>query len=356
MTTWQDRAVDLKRTYSWMETARQIQREFFQDDDLQAVYDKVRSHIRRRGSSNNLLSKLRKGADIRELAAGVTEKAIREQIEDLRDKGHCIDDSGDYFKLSNVPHEDPQTHENKWNGEQIIRFGLCGDTQINSKYTQITHLHTAYEIYKSEGIETVYHTGDIDEGEQMRPGHQYECYNQGADDHAAEIIRVYPKNGIKTRFITGNHDAAFIRLAGLDIGRMVSAERPDMEYLGQSQAFIQLTPNCVMELRHPGDGTAYSLSYKTQKMIEAMSGGEKPNILAVGHYHKTEYLFYRNIHCLQTGCLQAQTPWMRGRGISAHMGFWIVEIRVEDDGTINRIRGEFIPFYKAIKDDYKAWG
>ena len=32
------------------------------------------------------------------------------------------------------------------------------------------------------------------------------------------------------------------------------------------------------------------------KMIEAMESDSKPNILAVGHYHKAEYLFYRNVH------------------------------------------------------------
>ena len=58
---------------------------------------------------------------------------------------------------------------------------------------------------------------------------------------------------------------------------------------------------------------AYALSYKIQKMVEAMSGGEKPNILAVGHYHKLEMFPYRNVQCFQTGTFQAQTPWMRGK-------------------------------------------
>ncbi|HMM30358.1 MAG TPA: hypothetical protein PKB13_01135, partial [Clostridia bacterium] len=214
------------------------------------------------------------------------------------------------------------THE-RWNGRRTIRFGLMGDTQINSKYTQITHLHTLYDFYASEGIRDVYNTGDIDEGEQMRQGHQYECYNQGADDHVDEIIRVYPKRtGITTHFITGNHDASMIKHCGYDIGRGIAEKRSDMKYLGRDCAVIYLTPNCTLELRHPWDGSAYALSYKTQKMIDAMSGGEKPHILAVGHYHKAEYLFYRNVHCFQTGCLQAQTPFMRGKSLAAHMGGW----------------------------------
>jgi DNA polymerase II small subunit/DNA polymerase delta subunit B len=89
------------------------------------------------------------------------------------------------------------------------------------------------------------------------------------------------------------------------------------------------------------------------KMIEAMQGGDKPNILAVGHYHKIEYISYRNVHAFQTGTFQAQTPWMRGKGIAAMMGGWIVEVDVDGDGSIRSIKQELIPYYKAIKDDYK---
>jgi hypothetical protein len=90
-------------------------------------------------------------------------------------------------------------------------------------------------------------------------------------------------------------------------------------------------------------------------MADAISGGEKPNIMAIGHYHKAEYLFYRNIHMFQAGTFCAQTPFMRGKGIAAHMGGWIISVIVAEDGSILSIIPEFIPFYKAIKDDYTNW-
>ena len=86
-----------------------------------------------------------------------------------------------------------------------------------------------------------------------------------------------------------------------------------------------------------------------------MESDSKPNILAIGHYHKAEYLFYRNVHCLQTGCFQGQTPYTRGKGISVHMGGWIVTIHVDKNGTITRFGSEFIPYYSSIKDDYKQY-
>ena len=108
-------------------------------------------------------------------------------------------------KIEVVQNLEPVVTESFWKNERIIKFGIVSDTHINSKWTQLTHLNDFYQRAKAEGITNIYNAGDIDEGEQMRPGHQYECYTQGADDHVDEILRVYPKiDGITTHFITGN--------------------------------------------------------------------------------------------------------------------------------------------------------
>lgn len=255
-----------------------------------------------------------------------------------------------------VQNQEPDIYNAAWDGATIIKFGLMGDTQIGSKYTQITHLREFYDICERLGIPNVYHTGDITDGLKMRPGHEYELYMSSSDDLVKHIADIYPKKtGITTHFITGNHDASIYKQVGHDIGASISKERSDMKYLGRDCAIVNLTPNCTLEMRHPWDGTAYATSYKPQKIIEAMESDSKPNILAIGHYHKAEYLFHRNVNCFQTGCFQSQTPFTRGKGISINMGGWIVYIAVSDDGTVKSISPTFVPFYKAITDDYKNY-
>ena len=255
-----------------------------------------------------------------------------------------------------IQNQEPTVYNPKWNGTTVIKFAIIGDTQLGSKYAQISHLKSFYELCASEGIKDVYHTGDVTDGLKMHSGHEYELYKTSADDMVQDVIENYPRiEGITTHFITGNHDASIYKQVGYDIGNTITEKRPDMKYLGRDCALIFLTPNCKLELRHPWDGTAYALSYKPQKMIEAMESDSKPNILAIGHYHKAEYLFYRNVHCLQTGCFQGQTPYTRGKGISVHMGGWIITIHVDKNGTITRFGSEFIPYYSSIKDDYKQY-
>lgn len=253
-----------------------------------------------------------------------------------------------------IQNQEPTMHNAKWDGTKVIKIAIMGDTQFGSKYAQITHLHNFYDICEKEGITDVYHTGDITDGLKMRPGHEYELHDCSADGQLEFVYKHYPRRkGITTHFITGNHDASLYKHVGYDIGKAISRIRPDMDYLGRDAAVVYLTPNCTLELRHPWDGSAYSISYKPQKMVEAMESDSKPNILAIGHYHKAEYLFYRNVHVLQTGCFQGQTPFTRGKGISVHLGGWIVTVRVSEDGTIQGFSQEFIPYYKSIKDDWK---
>lgn len=255
-----------------------------------------------------------------------------------------------------VQNQEPERHTANWDGTETIRFALMGDTQFGSKYAQISYLHDFYDLCMREGIHNVYHTGDVTDGLKMRPGHEYELYVTSADEMLDDVIRNYPKrDGITTHFITGNHDASLFKHVGYDIGRAIAKDRSDMNYLGRDCAVVDLTPNCPLELRHPWDGTAYAISYKIQKMIEAMESDSKPKILAVGHYHKQEHIFYRNVHAFQTACFQGQTPFTRGKGIAVVLGGYLMTIKVDKDGTIRRISPEFIPFYKSIKDDYKNY-
>lgn len=272
----------------------------------------------------------------------------------LLDDGVNIIQTKDTLHIGKYVVSTENTMTKQWSGEKVITFGVISDTHFGSKHQQLTLLNKMYDIFAQHEIANVYHSGDISEGIKMRPGHEQECFLHGADDIENYIIKNYPqRNGILTNFITGNHDHSMIKSAGHDIGVKIAKDRPDMIYLGMANAKVYLTPNCIMELNHPLDGAAYALSYSIQKLADSLSGGEKPNILINGHHHKALYLFYRNIHMLEAGCFEAQTPWMKGKRISAHVGGYIVTIHVTDDGEITRFLPEFVPFYEMVKNDYQ---
>lgn len=276
---------------------------------------------------------------------------IYAKIDYLKSKGFNIVDRYSTFTLEKQDFASYAQHEHK-SKDLIIKFGAVSDTHLGNKYQQLTHLKETYKIFKSEGIESVYHVGDISDGMYPQRGEQrYELFKQGFDEQAEYIIENYPDD-VKTYFITGNHDSTHINNGGANIGKKISRERQDLIYLGSLQADVMLTDNCKMELRHPLDGSSYAVSYKPQKYIESISGGEKPNLLLVGHYHKQGYFPYRNVHCLLMPSFEAQTPFLRGKGLVSDIGGVIITLHVDEDGTIKRFIPEFINYYKPIKNDY----
>lgn len=233
------------------------------------------------------------------------------------------------------------------------KFGVLGDTHIGSLYENRSLLHLAYKTYRKEGIDIVYHTGDVCDGERMYVGQEYEIYAHGADAQISQVVKKYPDfKEIKTFFITGGHDRSFWKRAGIDIGEKISDKRKDLIYLGPEEMDIALKPSGRPRIRlsHPGKGTAYAISYHPQKYVESLTGGQKPDAIFMGHYHKAEHLpCLRNVEVIQTGCLQHQTPYMRRNHNAAHEGFWIIDMWMTKQGKPKRFMGEFFPYYERRK-------
>jgi predicted phosphodiesterase len=229
-----------------------------------------------------------------------------------------------------------------------IKIGIIADTHIGHKQFDEGFMKFAAEIFKREGVKDVYHAGDICEGMSGRPGHVYELQYIGFSQQigaAERIFKSYFKD-FNLYGIIGNHDLWFKLKGdnGVSVGEELEKRLPNFKFLGENEALIKLGPKTSMMLFHPGDGTAYATSYKMQKLVESLEGGNKPNIIVEGHYHKALYMFNRNIHCFEGGTLCGQTGWMRGKKIPAHKGFWILEMDISNRG-ISKMTPHFYPAY-----------
>jgi len=229
----------------------------------------------------------------------------------------------------------------------LIRFGYFSDTHMGEKYFHESLWRSMIFTFQKEEIKHVYGAGDILEGMSGRPGHIYELAHIGASAQLAYATSMFKLGtNLKFHIITGNHDMWFKdkNNAGLDVGEELASRCKNIEYLGQWEADVILNKNCRMKLFHGNDGTAYADSYKIQKLIESLEGGEKPNIILSGHYHKQIAIFRRNVFGFECGTLCGQTRYMRGKKIQAHKGFGIIETWVGKHG-VERLRHEFFPFY-----------
>lgn len=236
---------------------------------------------------------------------------------------------------------EPQNFE--WTRESF-KFAAMGDTHMGHIESKLEHWRRACDLIWQENCDVVLHTGDITEGMSGREGHIYELEAIGATaqlDLAENRFKLLPCD---IYALNGNHDLWGFKRLGLDIAQSLAGRLPNFHNLGMHEADFPVGPLSI-KLWHGEDGASYATSYRTQKFIEGLSGGEKPNILLAGHDHKSIFHMCRNVAAFGTGTLCGQTMWMRNKKLAAHVGFWIIEVFFNESG-IERLKSEWIPFFK----------
>ncbi|MCK9601841.1 MAG: metallophosphoesterase family protein [Sphaerochaeta sp.] len=277
----------------------------------------------------------------------------REKLEKQAKVISDLSDALDLMARRQRPYEVPVRGK-----DNMIRFGLIGDTHFGSLYQRADALAAYYDACEREGVTDVLHAGDVLAGWRVYKGQEFELHPNGRSwpeqrDMFASLAPL--KKGITTHFITGNHDASYKKLIGLVAGPDLEAARSDWKFVGQDVGDVTLKArnglSFHVRLVHPGGGTSYAVSYRMQKMIESISGGRKPDMLASGHYHKAETLpSYRNVFGVDVGCFEDQTPFMASRASAAHVGGWIVTVSLNDRSKLTaRVQTEWIGFFEPTE-------
>jgi len=235
-------------------------------------------------------------------------------------------------------------------GERI-RWGGMGDSHNGSLYSDPDFQYKAFEQFHKSKVDFVTHGGDVCEGMSNRAGQIYELSHLGYDKQKELSKEIYSQwTNTPIYFVSGNHDRWFIKSAGAYVVKDICTELNTSTgtdryvYLGEDEGDISLKGLSTLKLWHGEDGNTYALSYRLQKVVESISGGEKPGVMMFHHTHKFVYIFERMIHCVSAGAMQRQTKWMRGKRLASHTGFTINDAWVNKEG-IAKFRTQFFPFY-----------
>ena len=224
------------------------------------------------------------------------------------------------------------------------RIGVMGDIHFGSKYCLYELVDKAFKEFEKEDCDIVVQCGDLTEGMSNRPGQIYELDHLGYHEQKKVAIEYMSRCPCPLYMIDGNHDRWFIKSNGALIVPDICDAIEHATFLGHDEGSISLGGVAELRLWHGEDGSSYAVSYRIQKIVESLTGGQKPNVMFLCHVHKSTYLYDRHIHCYSAGAFQRQTSWMRGKRLASHTGFWIVDIYVNKDG-VSKTTGTWYPFY-----------
>jgi len=229
---------------------------------------------------------------------------------------------------------------------KTVKYGVYGDRHVGSKFYDNDAVWRFADEAAKWGVEFMLDPGDsVDGSMNMHRGMWREQDELGFDAQLDKLLETTPDLGCPLYHVNGNHDYTWLKSEGANLGEHYARNDPDVIHLGTSSAILEVGKTKI-QLLHPGGGSSYALSYKPQKIIESLPGGEKPHILHINHFHKMCQLFYRNVHCFMDGTFQSQTHWMMEKGLAAHKGGWLIEYESDKDGGIVGMQTKFVPFYK----------
>lgn len=238
---------------------------------------------------------------------------------------------------------DHSTISHDFDGD-VVTIGGMTDTHIGSIYTDPDLIYQAFDVFANEDVDFIAHAGDIHEGMSNRPGHIYECSELGYSaqlDKSREVFAQWTDTPIYT--ISGNHDRWYIKSNGANIVKELCDSQDNLHFLGHDEGNIDIN-GVVIKLWHGEDAGSYAYSYRLQKLIEAFSGGTKPNVLLAGHTHKAFPMFERGVHCVSLGAIQKQSKWMRSKRMAAHVGFYVIKFAINSMG-VAWFQTRWYPFY-----------
>lgn len=248
----------------------------------------------------------------------------------------------------------------KHNDKEVIIGGIA-DTHLCSRYERLDVLNALYDRFVDAGVETVYHGGNWIDGECRF--NQHDLLVHGLGGQVDYFIQKYPqRKGITNYILSGDdHCGWYVQREHINIGQYMQdcaerAGRTDLIDAGYMERDFELqrgSGSSILRLIHAGGGSAYATSYTSQKYVESLQGGEKPQIVLVGHYHKFEYGYPREVHVIQLGTTCDQTPFMRKKKLQAMVGGCIIRYRQNDIGIITSLAVEWIPFYDKKFYEYK---
>ena len=304
-------------------------------------------------------AKLKKGPlSVDDLAAalGLSVRRVRTVIDEMDKRGAMFYRGPDSsIGLADKHSLAPGAGEFKGeSGEWQHQILFTTDNHLCNKHSRLDVLKAAYRHASELGIKTAINAGNWIDGEARF--NRTELVTAPGMDHQLDyMIDVWPvAKDITTYYIAGDdHEGWYQQREGIEVGRYLQSRaehqgRHDLRYLGYGEADIKLSygsGSSVGRLVHPGGGSAYAISYTDQKRVESYQGGEKPHIEWVGHYHKFNHGYPREVHTIQGGCTCDQTMFMRKKRLQAHVGYSIIKIQQDKKGVPTRISVEWFPYF-----------
>ncbi len=204
-------------------------------------------------------------------------------------------------------------------------FLLVSDTHLGSKEQQISHLRQAYKDARGRNCSFAVNAGDVTEFDRMHNGSAYGCFRHGHDEVLDYVVDNYPRSGLTTYLISGNHDHSGYNYSGINIVKHICKYRDDFRYLGMAEGQFQIFGKSIYVYHGRGGGTPSTRLINAHRY--ARDRGFNPDVLIAGHLHQDCRMGINGCECILAKSFQGQTLHFKESRLISQIGYFIVHVR-----------------------------
>lgn len=270
----------------------------------------------------------------------------QELVEELQKRGHrvLLEQQADIDKQTTVPEVIDKS---------VFRLAVASDWHLGSRYQQLGHLRAFLQTAEQHRVDFILCPGDVLSGTpRLYRGKIYEDYVHGADAQMEYALNVIPEVEPPIYLISGNHDYSFYSESGINVVHTMCEQRDGWVHAGDLGTELNMGP-LKMYVWHPDGGVAYARTYRLQKWIQERPPEHRPHIVIGGHFHVGAYLSrYSGVESFLAPCFQAQTPYLKRKGLTPEIGGIILEVTLDSKGMLRRLKHEWIKYPDWRADDY----
>lgn len=242
------------------------------------------------------------------------------------------------------------------NDDRNLRIVLVSDTYMGSRFEQLAILNNIYyNAHIDFNPDFFIHCGDLSAGVYAASNKMLNqtLFARTFEEQVDHITNFYPYiEGTPTYFITGERDETHLKAdKANELGIAVSEARPDdLIYLGQYAKNLHIyneynNNKIKFRIEHKSGRSPYTVSYPTQRELDAMRSDDKPNFLIHAHWFTSSDFMVRGVKAIQVPGLVGDIPSRSNMG-SNTIGAWYIELERDKKMKLVRTLETRVPMYR----------
>jgi len=253
-----------------------------------------------------------------------------------------------------------QQQELAHDGRRYV-FGVVSDIHFGNSRCRVDFLQDFIRHAYSRGARTIFHCGDLLDGDYSHG--RYELAQNGLDAQCYAAWHGLPQlEGLQYVGISGNHEATLGDRIGIDAGQYCADYfrrygRSDLRHIGRRAGWYRLQvpggASVLVFLWHPKGRGGQNFEPMLKRRIAQFPRGGEPDFMFAGHLHGFAQCVHRDVRAFMAGTFHGHgSDFSNSLGTEQSLSGIVMSFELTSTGHIGRYSAEHCQYRESYPEHH----